>query len=180
MRDGKGGNDFQYIKRRCLEAIRRMPFFCNVHKYRGQQQRQQEQDVIDTDPDMPDAVLQVIDELPERAGFGQYELLLCAIRAENRSGHFSRAFQLEQALVLRVEIEQHLVVDVDRLDLAAAFGAETQYRVGAVGMIVDQMLNRITEVLQQEDKKIIKEDSKLAPAWIASILLSRMEKLEKR
>ncbi|MEJ7693709.1 DUF6088 family protein [Daejeonella sp.] len=45
--------------------------------------------------------------------------------------------------------------------------------------VTDQVLNRITEVLQQEDKKKIKEDSKLAPAWIASILLSIMEKLEK-
>lgn len=38
--------------------------------------------------------------------------------------------------------------------------------------VTDQVLSRITEVLQQEDKKIIKDDSKLAPAWIASILLS--------
>lgn len=45
--------------------------------------------------------------------------------------------------------------------------------------VTDQVLNRIIEVLQQEDKKIIKEDSKLAPVWIASILLSIIEKLEK-
>lgn len=41
-----------------------------------------------------------------------------------------------------------------------------------------QVLERISEALKQEDRKTIKEDAKLAPAWIASILLSITEKLE--
>lgn len=41
-----------------------------------------------------------------------------------------------------------------------------------------QVLERISDALKHEDRKIIKEDAKLAPAWIASILLSITEKLE--
>lgn len=40
----------------------------------------------------------------------------------------------------------------------------------------EQVLNRIRLVLQQEDKKNIREDAKLAPAWIANILFSLSEK----
>lgn len=41
-----------------------------------------------------------------------------------------------------------------------------------------QVLERISDSLKYEDRKIIKEDAKLAPAWIARILLSITEKLE--
>lgn len=40
----------------------------------------------------------------------------------------------------------------------------------------DQVLNRIKAVLQKEDSKTIKEDAKLAPAWIANILYSSIDK----
>jgi hypothetical protein len=42
----------------------------------------------------------------------------------------------------------------------------------------EKTINRITELLQREDKKIIKQDAKLASAWIARLVYSITEKMK--
>jgi len=42
----------------------------------------------------------------------------------------------------------------------------------------EKTISRITELLQKEDKKIIKQDAKLAPAWIARLIYSITEKMK--
>lgn len=42
-----------------------------------------------------------------------------------------------------------------------------------------QIIDRISTALQKEDRKVIKEDAKLAPAWISDILITITENLEK-
>ena len=46
--------------------------------------------------------------------------------------------------MLRVEVEEQAVVDVERVVAGAgALRREAQHRVGAVGVIVDEMLGRL-------------------------------------
>ena len=42
----------------------------------------------------------------------------------------------------------------------------------------EKIVNRITELLQKEDKKIIKQDAKFASAWIARLLFTITEKMK--
>jgi hypothetical protein len=44
--------------------------------------------------------------------------------------------------------------------------------------ITADVINRITDALQKEDRKIIKEDAKLAPEWIAQLLFSIADKMK--
>ena len=55
MRDGKSGNDFQYLQERAAESVARQPFMFFEDKGSGKQQGNQEQDMVIACPDMENA-----------------------------------------------------------------------------------------------------------------------------
>ena len=77
-------DNLEYINERRLEIFSGLPLPAADHQDGGQQQGQQKQDVIKTDPDMPDTMPDVIDELPDLSRFDQLQLLRCIIWTENR------------------------------------------------------------------------------------------------
>ena len=85
MRHGERGDDFQDVPECRLETLDGAPVPVRDDQHGGQQQREQEQDVVEADPDMPDALAAVVEELRQAIRLFQLEALLRGGRAEDRA-----------------------------------------------------------------------------------------------
>src|SRR4030095_6162636 len=104
MRNGERGHDFRDIPERAAKTLRRAPRAAMAKQHGGQQQRQQEQDVVETEPDVPDAFVYVGCELlPPRSGA---ERLAARIGAEDRAVRAPLLEVLQQSAMRGIDIEQ--------------------------------------------------------------------------
>jgi hypothetical protein len=76
-----------------------------------QQQGKQEEDVVEADPDVPDAFDQVLPELRQAGDGLRPEALLAAARGEHRAVRRAIQVQAQQAAVQAVELEQQPVAE---------------------------------------------------------------------
>ena len=84
MRHGEGGDHPKHLDQRRMEAGHAAPAPRFVHQHGGQQQRKQEQDVVEADPDMPDAFDEVLAELRQARDFAGGKALRRPLRREHR------------------------------------------------------------------------------------------------
>ena len=110
------------------------------HEHRRQQQRQQEQDVVEPRPDVQHAFLQVVGELLALRQFGQRELLHRRIGAQDAGARRTLRGKVEQPAMLRIDVEEQPIADLEHLRRRRAGRGEAQHRVGAVAVIVDELL----------------------------------------
>jgi hypothetical protein len=129
----------EHVPQRRLQPCRRLPGHAVAHQHRGQQQRQQEQDVIEAEPDVPHAVLKVFDELPQPVRRGENQVLGRRLDSKDRGAHLAAVIELQQAAMLRVEVEQQPVSGFQRSRRMCAARREAQHGVGAIAVTIDQV-----------------------------------------
>ncbi len=98
--------------------------------------------MIEADPDVPNPLAAIINELGEATRPRQLKTLACGIRTEYRGACRPRVFKAQQAFVLGIEIEKEAVTDFKLRSRPRALRGEAQHRVGAVAVLVDQMFGR--------------------------------------
>ena len=129
-----------------------------------QQQAQQEQQVVDAAPDVPEARVQVVGQPLPGTGGAQAEGLRRALGGEHRRPQQGAGTQREQALVARVGVEQQVVADrqLARRGQAAGLQVELQQQVAVAvgqrgagrarqraGLAVGLQLQALPDALQQ-------------------------------
>jgi hypothetical protein len=77
-----------------------------VHQHRGQQEGEQKEDVIEADPDVPDAFDQILAELRQARALAGDKVLFGALRGEDGGMRRAVESQAQQAAVQGVEFEQ--------------------------------------------------------------------------
>ena len=95
------------------KRIDRLPASSLRDQHRRQQQRQEKQDMVEADPDMPDAFARELQELPQTRWRFHLESLACPFRTEDRRTRGAAMLQAQQTAMLRVDIEKQAVVDVE-------------------------------------------------------------------
>ena len=126
-----------------LEALRRHPASGFTQRHRRQQQRQQEQDVIEADPDMPDAFDEVLAELRQARGFAGGKALRRPLRREHRRLRGAIETQAKEAAMQSIEVEQQAIVELQFAHAGRAAPGQPEHRIGAVGMVVDQVVGNL-------------------------------------
>ena len=96
--------------------------------------------MIEADPDVPDPLVRVVEELAEPRRLRQIETLAAPLGAEDRRARGRSIGETQEATVLRVDVEQQRVVDLEARDGVRAERDEAQDGVSAIAMVVDQML----------------------------------------
>ena len=91
MGDDEGDDDFQHVDKGCFESPRRRPFSSLPLQHWRQLQRDQEEYVIEADPDVPNAIAQIGGEFTQPALSFDQEFLCGALRAQDASCRMSAA-----------------------------------------------------------------------------------------
>jgi hypothetical protein len=126
VRHGERGDDAQHVPEGRPKRIHRLPAASArpataADAHRRQQQRQQEQDVVEADPDVPHAFAQVVHELASRRLASASTKACCGACGPRMAVRVRPGLQVEQAAVLRVEVGEQRVVQA-----SAARGAAGQ------------------------------------------------------
>ena len=134
MRHRERGHDLQHVEEGGAKPFHAAPLPAVATQHGGQQQREQEQDVIEPNPDVPDALADERPPLrPAVRGHAQREGVLHMRVVE---GHRLRArvvFQAQQPVHVRVDVEEHAGVDLNhRGRRGQRLGGEEQPRVFAI------------------------------------------------
>jgi MarR-like DNA-binding transcriptional regulator SgrR of sgrS sRNA len=87
------------------------PAPCLVHQHGRQQQGEQEQDVVEADPDMPDAFDEVLAESARRETLAGGKALLRTLRREHRGLRQAIELQAQQAAMQGIELEQQAIAE---------------------------------------------------------------------
>ena len=172
MRDGKRGDDLQHIPKCWLEAPDRLPDILSEHHHRWQQQREQKQDVIEADPDVPYALAGIIKKLCEAARPGQLKGLLCSIGTENRRTRPALKLQAQQPFVLGIKVKKQLITDGEAGAGLLAGCLEAQHRVSAIAMTVNEVfshprLARLAIQGYRQARKCIRIDVRMTRTHLA-------------
>src|SRR5437667_8324 len=99
----------RYVPERGAEALRGLPGATVAQEHRGQQQREQKKNVIEAEPDVPDALVRVGSELLPGGPCAQR--LSAGFGAEDRAVNPPILDVLQQSPMRRVDIEQEAIVD---------------------------------------------------------------------
>jgi hypothetical protein len=138
VREGEGRNDGRDVEQRRAEARDLSPASVLAREHGGQEQREQEEYVVEAEPDVPHALVPVLTERREAAGRADLD-----VRAFGREhGRLRRAVLLrtQEPAVRGVEVEEQRVVDSERRGRACEREAEDG--VGAVAVAVDLQAGR--------------------------------------
>ncbi len=111
MSHGERSDDLEHVPERQGKTRDRLPAFPFEHEDRGQEQRQQEQDMVEADPDVPYPLAAVVEELRQRRDLGELEYLSRALRTEDRGARGDPVLEPQQAPVLRIEVGEEAVAD---------------------------------------------------------------------
>src|SRR6516162_8772461 len=137
----KRRDDADDVDKRLAEGCDTLPSSAAAFEHRGQQQGAQEEYVINAGPDVPDAGLKKVEKLAPERDRMRFELPGFVVRAENRSMSATLVLQPKQPPVLRIDIEQKCVFDAQNLRGGWATDGKPHDLVGAVAVIIDQMLD---------------------------------------
>jgi hypothetical protein len=99
--------------------------------------------VVEAEGDVPHAVGDVIGELAPAAGALRRDPLPRRGGAEDRRACGAALLQAKQTAMLRVDVEEQPVGDVERARGGGADCFETQHRVRAIAVFVDEMPDRM-------------------------------------
>jgi hypothetical protein len=140
VRHGEGGDDAQHVPegpaRTGATGCHAGGVRTAARPHRRQQQRQQEQDVVEADPDVPDTVAQVVHELRDQRLASASTKACWAPAGPGWRCACARRRQVEQAAVLRVQIGKQGVADSAVRGAGRAGQLQGQHAVGAVGVLV--------------------------------------------
>src|SRR3990172_299432 len=139
MRDGERRHHPEDVPEGRCKPVGRLPATAHERQDRGKEQRNDEQDVINADPYVPDALAAEGKKLREQGGGAQFKSLRGAIGGKGGRMRLSFGMKAEQALVLRVEVEKQPVADLQRFGVHAAIRFESQHGVGAIAVVVDEV-----------------------------------------
>ena len=139
MRDRERRDDFDNVEKGLAEAGYRLPSTAEL-EHRGEQKGAEEQDVFEAGPDMPDPGLKKVEKFAPERDRMRFELPGFVVRAENRGMNAALVLQPKQPPVLRIDIEEKRVFDAQN-SCGQAVGGEPHDLVGAVAVVVDQMLD---------------------------------------
>ena len=139
MRDRERRDDFDNVEKGLAEAGYRLPSTAEL-EHRGEQKGAEEQDVFEAGPDMPDPGLKIIEKLAHERDRIPFQLPCLAVGAENCRAGAALLLQPKQAAMQRVEIEKQGVLDGQSPRISRAVDGKPQNFVGAVAVVVDQML----------------------------------------
>jgi hypothetical protein len=109
MGDGERSDDFQHVNQCRSKPLYARPRAQLTMQHGGKQKSEQEENMIVTDQDMPDAFAHKTEELFPEIGDENFEMLSRLIRAENCRLGVASEFQFQQASVLGVEVEQRAI-----------------------------------------------------------------------
>src|SRR5207248_5378900 len=104
MRERERGDDLRDIDERRAERAGGSPCALTQDEHGGQQQRNEEQDVIESEPDVPDALVHVGHELSERTRGVAADYASFPRGAEDDAAALSVLDKTEQAAVLRIDV----------------------------------------------------------------------------
>src|SRR6185503_19592535 len=139
--DGEGGHHPEDVPEGVAESLRSLPCISFQNQYGRQEQGQQKKDMVEADPDVPDALAQVIEKLPERRGFARAERERRPLGGEHCGLRGAAALEAQQAAVRRIDVEEQAVGDLHRSRRASpAVGVEAQHCVSAVAVLVHQQI----------------------------------------
>src|SRR5262249_5852679 len=112
------GDDLDHVQKRVVKACRRLPSPCRHlrwDEHSREQQGQQEQDVVEPGPDVPNAFAAIVQELHPLGWLGQRELLLVQLSTEDAGARLPLVLNAHQSPMLWIDIEEQTVVDGERL-----------------------------------------------------------------
>ena len=134
MSQGECGDNFQHVDKRGAEAFHAAPRRALAPQHGGQQQGEQEQDVVEPNPDVPDALADEGPPLrPAVRGHAQGEGVFDVRVVEGHRLGARVMLQAQQPMHVRVDGEKHAGVDFNhRRRRGQRFGGEEQPRVFAV------------------------------------------------
>ena len=136
MRDGERGDDAGHVPECAAEALRRQPRPVAAQQHCRQQKREQEQDVIEAQPDVPHAFVHVCSELlPAGAGA---QLVGARPRAEDHAVAAIVLDVLQKPPMRRIDVEEQTIVDGKDGIRRGARSAESQHRIRSIAVLVDQ------------------------------------------
>jgi hypothetical protein len=135
----EGRHHLHHFLERPREARRAFPSAGAPHQHRRQQQRQQEQDVVVADPDVPDAIHQVLAQRVPAAGRLHGQVLLGRVGAEDQRlrRRAARRDPLHQAAVRRIDVEEQRIAQLQAGVQAGAAGDEAEHGIGAVAVVIE-------------------------------------------
>src|ERR1043166_9602959 len=138
MRDGERGHDSRDVPERGAEALRGTPLAVATPEDRRQKQREQEQDVIEAEPDVPDALVHVGGEL--LPGGPVAERLRPRGCGKDNAVIASAFDVLKQSAMRRVDVEEQPIVDREQTLRLWTLGVERKHRVASVAMLVEEQV----------------------------------------
>ena len=136
MGDGKGGDDGQGLGQRAAHGGRRLPAAPLPDEHGGEQQGEQEQDVIVTDQDVVDTLMhKALKGVPLSSAAGIEQVSTLVVTEGDRQ-FGAVVVRLEQAMMAGVPVEQETVVNSPLCCRHGAVALEMQGGVGAVHMVI--------------------------------------------
>ncbi|MBF5043785.1 hypothetical protein IR215_15450 [Simulacricoccus sp. 17bor-14] len=121
MRHGEGGDDLQHVPEHRAEARARRPALRVPAQHAGQQQRDEEEQVVEPLPDVEGALAHHRRELARGPAVRERHVPRALARAEHhRRSHARLARDAREAAVLRVLGEEERVLQVQRVRWARA------------------------------------------------------------
>jgi hypothetical protein len=140
---GEGGDHPEHLDQRLAEIGNTAPAPCLMHQHRRQQQGEQEQDVVETDPDMPYAFHQILAESAQARCLTGCEALRGTLGREHGGLRRTVEVEAQEAAMQGIEIEQQAIVELQVAARGRTGAGEAQHRIGAVGVGVDQMIDNL-------------------------------------
>ena len=140
MRQREGGDDLHDVNERRAKRRHRRPARGAPQQHRRQEQGEQKEDVVKADPDVPHALTHIGRELRQAAGGLQREALRAGGGLQHGGLRGCASVQLQEPTVQRVELGEERVAKVQRAWRLCAGQAEAQHGVGAVTVLVDELL----------------------------------------
>ena len=140
MRDCKCGDDTEDLEESLAESRHRLPAAAAVLEHGRQQEGAQKQYVIEPGPDMPDPGLEEFEKLLHQRRRSAFELPGVVVGAQYGRVCSPLLLQAKQTAVVRIEIEEKGVADRQEPGRGCTLAGEPQDRVGAVAVVVDQLL----------------------------------------
>ncbi len=143
MGQGEGADDPQDVEAGRSGADLADPLPVLAHQHRGQQQRNQEEQVVKAGPDMEDARSDEIAHFAKASHARHRDALAGSGAAQHQGVVASIGGQAHKPTVLGVEVGEQAVGDAEPLRLGRASAAQHEHRIGAVAVLIDQQIGGV-------------------------------------
>ena len=97
--------------------------------------------MIEAGPNVPNALVEIIEKRAGPANATSLQAPSFLVWAKNGRVGLAIRLETQQPAVLRIEIEEKIIANLNKLRRSNAIGRESQYLVGAITVVIDQMLD---------------------------------------